>query len=667
MWKFQLTAMRTRSAELLLLFFIFTFKVSGQSLTNYSGLKGKDLVKCLGSTQEVHEKIQSEMPGQGLPKWGGDKVPGKAEAKSASIDRVGILEDRSVSVRGEITYDGFVPGKLMLAVQNKDGKPIAEIIPVSYNIESSSGIIEFELKVSPTIPENTYLKSEFLKLNYSSKSGAGDKSFCFEFKKRWRVIPKNENITVSIKPEPIGKAMKMSSYATLQRPGNPIKSSGAAESGAKTKPVLADTVDTESAGISSQTFSVFEDFYSDYSFSNPNEISSIRLDAIYLDKNKNSGTYYYLPSSYNLAWEEEEGFKFSMMYGTGGNAGDGNVNMSASLSCDITSFENDFISAVIKNHFAKSNIPFNEAKAVLPYDPKISFQGNLASYNISPDKFSANVVSSIYEPVTMAWTASTDATNEMIAALGENIGITGSLIYSPGEGIPNVSVPMRLKLADKTTFGKLELDKATWRANKWKNKFPYAVKLKNLHAIILIQEGTPCIYTWKLGDKTVPSLAQVQFDAAAIPGWMDSHEKVLRMWMEYEVVPCRECDQEIIDMISSGTTGGKQRTVAFRSLSLLKNFDMKYIKLQVRSKFFDPKGKSTLMRSVMMDSDGKDYTVGPFYVWKDSDLKYEYRLILMDDTQTIEGTGWVYDSALEVYMNKSVAKKSLGAKMPAEK
>lgn len=652
--------------------FIFCLLLSSiglksQSLNNYSGLRNTELAKLQCDGTDANQEIRTQLPGGGLPAFGSQAMPGATPTFNPKIDRVSILDERSSELKGEIYFNGFTNGSIRVFVLSSNGNEIKEVPAQIIMISGSSGMLDFNLKLASTYTSSAFLKSSLLRIAFTPKDHNKGKTFCFTMNKRWKVFQDNENIIVKAQTVPFGKAANAASYDKMQKPGNPLKTSQNAEiNGSAVNKIRKDSL-IDSEGISNQTISLFEDFYTDYKFASPSEISSIQLDAIYQDKNINSGVYYYRPSAYNLSWEEQEGFKFSMQYGKGSGTSDGAVNMAASLSCDVNNNEADLIAQIIKTHVENKGRRFEEARAIIPSDPRISFQGNAQAFNIGSDKFSANVLSSIYEPITMAWTASSDATNEMIAALGENIAIAGNVSYSPGVGVSNVSVPLRINLADKTTFGRIELDKGTWRSQRWKNKFPYGIKIKNLHSIILFSDGSPCIYTWNLGDKSIPSHAQLEFEGQSVPAWMDTSSKVLRMWVEYEVLPCKECDQEVIDMISSGTTSGKQRTVSFRSLGLMSRYNAKYIKLEVRSKALDPRGKTTLIKSITIEQDERNYDIGPFYVWNDKDLRYEYRITLINDDTSIEGSSWIGDNSLEIMMNKSVAERCLGNNLPRQK
>jgi hypothetical protein len=89
--------------------------------------------------------------------------------------------------------------------------------------------------------------------------------------------------------------------------------------------------------------------------------------------------------------------------------------------------------------------------------------------------------------------------------------------------------------------------------------------------------------------------------------------------------------------------------------------------LEIRSKYLDPKGKTTLIKSITIDQDEKTYDVGPFYVWSDKELRYEYKLTLINDETSVEGANWIGENSMEVMMNKSAAEKSLGNNLPAKK
>lgn len=72
-------------------------------------------------------------------------------------------------------------------------------------------------------------------------------------------------------------------------------------------------------------------------------------------------------------------------------------------------------------------------------------------------------------------------------------------------------------------------------------------------------------------------------------------------------------------------------------------------------------------RSFMIDKDNTEIKAGPFYVWNEKDLSYEYKIIMLNEEQTYEGDNWTSSKDLELYINKGVLKNSLGDNLPGTK
>jgi len=254
--------------------------------------------------------------------------------------------------------------------------------------------------------------------------------------------------------------------------------------------------------------------------------------------------------------------------------------------------------------------------------------------------------------------------------LGQNKNIGGEMVYKINEATNSYSIPLQLMIADKSTFGRFELLPSQWRNAVWQNTTPFSVKLKNMHVVIMNTISgklTPCIYTWTLNNTIILSKSKVKFDAALVPAWIDDASKVLRMWMEYEVIPCSECSQEIVDQISSGVSNGRQKSVKFHSMGLLKDYGATLMKVRIRSRYLDPRGKATLEKTITIDHDRQDYEAGPFYSWDDKDITFEYILSFVNDEKTFGGLSWISTKDQQVYLNKAAAQQSLGSNLPPAK
>ncbi len=350
----------------------------------------------------------------------------------------------------------------------------------------------------------------------------------------------------------------------------------------------------------------------------------------------------------------------------------GNVITSASLTSGISNTEFEFVKALMKNYKLKHNeTPFTVLKPVLPRNAEVSFSQSLNTFNVASEKISVTNGNTIYDPIQLSWTADSKTTNVLFTALGAHQSISGSLLFKPeNDSSAQQNVPLYLSLGDPLTIGKIELTPDQLRKSLWRNIYPYPLKLYYIHVLIMNTSGgidIPCIYSWKLGDKVVPPKAQAQFDASAIPGWIDNNPKVKSIWIEYGVESCSECDEEIIEKIRTGTTSEMEKQITFNSMGLLSAYTATFIQVNIRSKQLDPKGKFIVEKSVMINKDDQDFTFGPFFTKDAGNLKYDYRISLITSTKTYYGDIWIPAKDLQIYLNKGSLKQSLGNNLPPEK
>lgn len=674
----------------LLVFSTSLFSISGfgQVNTNFSGLKNLDLVKIICSAEDFQRERASELPGGGLPEWG--KTPVKSDVDNAVVERISVREDKATQLKAELYFNGFNGGSVKVMASTDKGVEQKEVKSQILAITGSSGMLDVDLNLASGLPGNFSLQTALIRIIYTPASHSKDKVFCFKLNKRWQIAPQNESIVTTIKPQPFKTASAITTYsATLPPPVyTPVYKTTTIIKPA-IKPVVARTIrpisppiigtgtttpeqdiNMQPKGPAAQPISFYEEIYKDYDFANPREISDIALDQIYPDKNDTSGNYYYKPSSYSLAWAVDEGFKLNMLYGSGSASADGGVSMSASLSSHITSNEYDFVKKMLSVYLKGKKKRFTDLQVILPNEPKVNLRDNLSAFNIPSDKFAVSVSSSVYDNIDVSWTVKKDDADFLITTLGQNKNIGGEMVYKVNNETNSYSIPLQLMIADKSTFGRFELLPDQWRKSQWQNITPFSVKLKNLHVVLMNTingKTTPCIYTWTLNNTTILSKSKVQFDGALVPAWIDDPSKILRMWMEYEVIPCSECSQEIVSQISSGVSNGRQKSVKFHSMGMLKDYGATFMKIRVRSRYLDPRGKATLEKTITIDHDRQDYEAGPFYSWDDKDITFEYMISLVNDEKTFGGISWISTKDQQVYINKAAAQQSMGTNLPPAK
>ena len=143
-----------------------------------------------------------------------------------------------------------------------------------------------------------------------------------------------------------------------------------------------------------------------------------------------------------------------------------------------------------------------------------------------------NVSSDFLKPITVSWKM--DRADDLFAALFNNIGLNGEIIFTPeGNDMPSsISIPIHLKLDSPETFGMILMEEL-WRGKEWKNDFPYPITLKNFHILKLATSEKPVIYSWDMGSVEVPENGRVSIDASLMPLSMDKDKAIYKRNWKY--------------------------------------------------------------------------------------------------------------------------------------
>jgi hypothetical protein len=227
---------------------------------------------------------------------------------------------------------------------------------------------------------------------------------------------------------------------------------------------------------------------------------------------------------------------------------------------------------------------------------------------------------------------------------------------------------VQIRLATPDTFGAIRWN----RAERWRNQTPYPLRLRYIHALVSAPQG-PVVYSWDLGNTEVPPMARVAWDAARIPAWVDAQAK--RIWVDYTVADdCAACDRQVIEKITEGVSSVSASQIRIRTITPLADTGAYAISIQIRSRHFDPQAAQVQVKpDVLLDADGKDFTVGPIYLGSRQDGEsvpgdplYEYFVsLIMKDGTTYKATHWVPSDSLRLLIGKVQVEQALGM-LPAK-
>ena len=382
---------------------------------------------------------------------------------------------------------------------------------------------------------------------------------------------------------------------------------------------------------------------SEYSFPNSYPLVNVYFQ-LYGDANLKSGYFYYLPKSYTLNRSSVNGYALYIRFLSSTSGSRGEAMVTAELTPNISNKDlvmaGKLLEADLKN---KPGLQFIDlVSAPLSQPPRISIN-QISSFGIEENNVSVTRPSNMAEPITISWRMQN--VENLMTALFETVGLRGNLFLTPvGENMPEISIPFNIKLNSQNTFGKFELNPLTWRSTPWVNYTPYPVILKNVHIIKTNKTGDNAltVYTWQTGNTEVPPGAQVNFDAADVPAWVDNHASIQRIWLEYEVGACKFCDDKVENDMIGGAKGSRSRNLTFDVFDPLSYTEARLIKLRIRSVQADPNTRSKVnLPTLTISTDNITLDGGTIYVPEGSRPEFEYSLqLIMPDGTIHESDSW---------------------------
>lgn len=686
---------------------IFLFCINTMFSQNFSGLEGKSLTKV----DDIAAGIASLIGSKGL---------------EGKITKVTVISDGERKLVLKAEYSGFAEAYLHANVLAADKAVQNEVGAAGLDLAGKTSPVTVELNLTDNVSEGFKLESSYLQIRVSkNKTAVGGLIFLFAMDKSWQKEIRAENLTLQARLVPVGitselrdgnkivvipsnrsmvvqkysqssairtqplqtttaTQMTRSAYRMPVYERAPVKSkTETPDQNRPTATITAKTIDsrfitaglaldkTETAsgakGPDNSPLPLFEDLRVSKDFEFPYEITNISMD-VFPDKNPSSGIFYYLPAAYHLRWTPDDGYAFRILYGTASAESEGQVRMTATLSPDISKKEIDLITKLITSYISRNpGMKFTKLRMVpTSEEPAVSFPAELNSqYEVTADKVSVNISSSLREPFQVSWITDNTTKDEMQVSLIERTGIQGVMtIRSQSEYLPDIKLPVVITLADSRTIGRIDLENKKWRTTPWKNQTPYPIKLKYMHMLLVKDEAgksTPFIYSWSLNDLTVPVSSSVNFDASLVPSWVDDPDMAQRIWLEYSVADCDECDRAVINKITGGTYGTTTKRVTFETFQLFEKLDAQFIQIKVRSAQADPRGEKLVeLDPVRIYRDNETVESGQLYVPPEAQLEFEYFItVVMKDGSSYKSSDWLRSDEMEIYLGLDALKSAI--------
>lgn len=593
------------------------------------------------------------------------------------VTKASIQAETEKTLSLQVEFKGFNKKdkeyKITARILNAVKSPMKEFEPATLDLDPRSGVADFLFNFvqKPGVkysPEG--IESRYIEVLVTDKAGAGSvpgleslginsRKFLFRFQKKWKVKIIGQEIMVSLSPigsvptlppasvsSDLNHVKLTQTMTTMKRNFPTIKNANTPAPEPKPEP----KPDQDRQGpAANKTYSIFDQFKNEYNFKDYFDVLNINR-IVFEDINTPSGYYYYYPKEYQISWEPVSndrmlGYNFKLVYLQADASGKSKVMLTLRLEPNITSADLAIANELVKNalrkepgkkFFALQSIPLSEAS-------KISFKG--LEGILDPKDVEITVPSDLMDPIVLI--IKTDRPDDLLTLLFTENGLIGNLSIKPTGNVSDLVVPITIKMDHQKTFGTAELNPGTWRTEGWKNQTPYPLLLKNLHMLRFVPASgggfTPQIYTWSTGNKELSEGGIAKFDPATVPAWLDTDPLVVKMWMEYAVKHCDDCNTEVRKTIMDATVRSEISMVTFDILDVLAYTGAARMRLKVRSAQLDPEGKQKVEKNPPFTITRDNSTLESFQLFVPKGLtpQFEYAISLVMPDGDIKQSSWV--------------------------
>lgn len=366
---------------------------------------------------------------------------------------------------------------------------------------------------------------------------------------------------------------------------------------------------------------------------------------LYEDANKNANTFYYLPASYHLRWQKDNGqYSFFIYYLSATAAGErGDAIITAELNPGIDASNIALAEKLLGKKLGK---PVKLLPMPLKDAPRVDFGSVLTNFGVKSESITINTPTDFLKPIVLSWKMD-QRVDDLLGAMMSQVMISGNVEFSPyAEADKIISVPVQFKINDPGTFGMLEFDNAEAMFNGLQNRMDFPVVLNRVNVLRNNPNGLFTVESIPLGNYEVQPRSIFSSFHDSEKNRVLNGASIGKLWLDYALQDCPACNQTVQDKILGGTSTQRVKAINLEVLTPIAyardSLNASYLKFRVKSKQGDPNGKSEIVFPFAdIREDDKTLKVAELFVPEGSaiDMEYQAFLILGDGT-AIEGP-WV--------------------------
>ncbi|MBN1918314.1 MAG: hypothetical protein JW889_10415 [Verrucomicrobia bacterium] len=383
----------------------------------------------------------------------------------------------------------------------------------------------------------------------------------------------------------------------------------------------------------------YVDLFTQFSIPNSDRILSLS-DRIYFDLEEESGIYYYGPKDYSLAHDPDYGHLFRIRYGivsTDAESPSTNVAVAFTLWGGWSRQDYDLLKVLLNKYLEREKLPACADLKALPFHSCGFTFGAASSYGVPDNQISVPALSDIAGYMDVTLTTDEQTVEGLKVGLQDIQGLTGKVqlvtAQTEGEGFAIPEITAHVSLCDTRTYQR----EPYVRNQSFTNRHDFPVRLKTLYFLMDAGDDVK-LFEYDLGNTLVLPGKQASLNHARVNTGLANN--AVRAWYEYRLANEGDTIQEYWDAVMKRLTVGlgkrtvKMLTVEVLDEDMFADYTIELIKVQVRSKHFDPNSKTELTKNYKLTADEAAVTGDALFFIEGEETEgisyFEYKITMIN-------------------------------------
>ncbi|MGD2085524.1 MAG: hypothetical protein PVH61_04990 [Candidatus Aminicenantes bacterium] len=379
--------------------------------------------------------------------------------------------------------------------------------------------------------------------------------------------------------------------------------------------------------------------------------------------------YYYLPGKYFLSWNHEDGYLLRFYYkGEVKSGGKPSIHIDLWLTPGHKPEDYQLLKKLIGVH-TRATV---KDLIRLPADYSLSLK--LGAQEIPQEQITTSQVDSDSGEITAV--IETDVvTKEMLTDQLADLGWPADMVIRPAsysqeaQPVPTLNRLINIRLCDREAYTQKKWRRGSGEFSHFTNEYDFPIELRHLFFLRETTRKSLKIYGFKLGNAVILPGQTAKINNRKIPDALDDNQ-TLKAWFDFRLIKNDHYLKRVLEEITGGLG-----EVPIKTLNLVAvnpddfhKYNIFEISVQVNSRYFDPAGERTILKSYKLSKDNAKITGDSFYILADSGSQslgplFKYKISIIDNNANrYTDATWRQPEAGEdtIYIGENQLKELMG-------